>query len=547
MYTATCKFEGKTYTDTKSVVVETKVTHTYGAPVFQWDELVGGGYKCSAAFSCQYGDDVQTIDATVTSKDEITQGTTKCDKVRKTVYTATCKFEGKTYTDTKAVVVETKVTHTYGEPEFNWLGTIEKGYTCEAIFRCKNCTDQQKVVCNVTSQSTDGKVTYTASCKFDEKTFSNTKTVQVEPQPTSGGSQDPQSSGGSQNSQPSVSQGQIPVMDNKPITDLQILNKDIKLVKNHSITLELQITPNDTTETGLRFTSSNDTIATITKERVITGHKAGTAIITVSTADGRLTRKVNVEVGEAASSIQLNHTKLTLVKNETAILSATITPKNVMNKEVQYVSKNKSVATVDQNGKVTAVGTGTTHIMVNTMDGSGIKAKCKVIVKQKVTKLSISSIKAQTYTGKKIKPQVIIKDGNYKLVYGKDYSLKWNSNTKPGKAYITVKGKGNYTGTVKIYFIIKPAKVGLSSVKSSKAKTGVATWKSMEGVTGYKVYFKTSEKGSYKLAGKTKKASYKISKLKSNSTVYVKVRAYKLIDGEYVYGAYSKVIKVKVK
>ena len=529
VYTATCEFEGNTYTDTKTVVVETTVDHTYGEPVFNWEELVGGGYQCKVTFSCKDCADVQTIEATITNQEETTTGTTECNKERKIVYTATCEFEGNTYTDTKTVV-ETTVNHTYGDPEFSWIGTTEKGYTCDAIFTCKTCKDQQKVVCNVTSQSKDGIITYTATCNFNDKSYSNTKTVQVDSQPSPGGSQ-----------------GQLPVVVNKQITDLQILNKDIKLVKNNSISLELQITPKDTTETGLLFTSSNDSIATVTKEGIVTGHQVGTAIITVSTVDGRLTSKVTVEVGELVSSIQLNHTELNLVKNETSRLSATITPNNAIIKEVQYISQDESIATVDQNGKVKAVGTGTTQIIAQSMDGSKITATCVVTVKQKVTKLSISSMKAQSYTGSTLKPEVIIKDGNYQLQYGKDYSLKWKDNKKVGKATITIIGKGYYTGSKKIYFVIKPAKVVLSSVTSSKATTGVATWESMKGVTGYQVSYATSEKGSYKSAGTTTKTSYTISKLKSKSTVYVKVRAYKIIDGKYVYGAYSKVIKVKVK
>lgn len=531
VYTATCEFDGKTYTDTKATGAEQVVIHTYGDPKFNWGELEDGGYKCTATFTCKYGDDVQTIDATVTSKEELTAVDTECHKERKTVYTATCEIEGKTYTDTKTVVLETIVDHTYGDPEFSWIGNTERGYTCDAIFTCKDCKDQQKVTCNVTSQSKDGAIIYTATCNFNNKTYNSTKTVQVSTQP----------------SVPVVTQPQVPITVSKPITNLEILKSDIKLTKNKSISLELQITPSDTTETELQFTSSNDTIATVTNKGIVTGHQTGTAIITVSTVDGRLTKKVNVEVGEPVTSIELNQTKLNLVKKETSLLSATITPDNAIIKEVQFISQDESVATVDSNGKVTAVGIGTTQIIVKSMDGSDITAKCLVTVKQKVTKLSISSIAAQTFTGRVVKPKVIIKDGTYQLQYGKDYSLKWKNNTNVGTAEITVVGKGNYTGTKKIYFIIKPSKVSLSSVKNTKSTAAVATWKSMKGVSGYQVFYATSEKGAYKAAGTTSKTSFTITKLKSNSTVYVKVRAYKKIDGKNVYGAYSKVIKVKVK
>ena len=345
----------------------------------------------------------------------------------------------------------------------------------------------------------------------------------------------------------SVSQPQVFVPVSKPITNLEIKNSDIKLGNNKSIRLELQITPNDTTEKELKFTSSDDTIASVTNEGFVTGHKIGKVIITVSTVDGRLAKTANVEVIEFVTSLNLNHTEIELYKNQSSLLSATFSPDSATTKEVQFSSEDESIATVDQKGNVTAVGVGKTKIIVKSLDGSGITASCLVTVKQKVTKLSIPLIVTQTFTGKAIKPKVIIKDGNYQLKDGKDYSLTWENNTKIGKAKITVVGKGNYVGSKKIYFVIGPSKTELASVKSSNSKTVATEWKLMDGVSGYQVFYATSPKGSYKLAGTTSKTSYTISKLKSKSTVYVKVRAYKKIDGKNVYGAYSKVIKVKVK
>lgn len=524
-----------------------KVGHTYGEPVFSWKDLEGGGYSCTATFTCDYGDDEQTIDATVTSIDDITPGDSDCKKQKKTVYTATCVFEEKTYTDTKETGVEQVVMHTYGEPEFSWVSTTASGYTCDAIFTCKGCKDQQKVSCTVTSQTKGNEIIYTATCNFNNKTYSNTKTVPVNSQPTVPVDPQPPVPVNPQPSVPTDPQPQGPGTVSKPITNLEILNNTIKLGKNKSIKLELQVTPSDTTETELKFTSSNDTIATVSNKGIVTGHQTGTATITVSTVDGRLKRTVNVEVGEPVVSLELNHTKLDLVIKETSLLSVTIKPDNAITKEVLFTSLDESIATVDSKGNVTAVGVGKTQIIAKSMDGSEITAKCYVTVKQKTNNLTISSIVPQTYTGRAIKPEIIIKDGNYQLQDGKDYSLKWKNNTNIGKATITLVGKGNYTGTKKIYFIIKPSKVTLSSVKGAKSTTAVVAWKPIKGVTGYQVFYATSEKGSYKAVGKTSKLSYTLKKQKSNSTIYVKVRAYKKIDGKNVYGAYSNVIKVKVK
>ncbi len=457
--------------------------------------------------------------------------------------------------DTEKVAEQgVKTGHTYSEdtkPVFSWDELEDGGYTCTATVACDECSDIQKLDTNVTSQSQDGTVIYTANCNFDQESYTATKIVEVS-QPTvtvtptvspSTPTVSPPSGGGGGGGGPVY----VPVIVNKPITKLEIMNGNIKLAKNSSIGLQLQITPSDATETGLQYTSSNATIATVSKEGIVTGKQVGTAMITVATQDGHVTAKATVEVGEPVTSIELNHKELYLLINESSLISATLLPNNAINKEVKYISQDASIATVDQMGKITAVSTGTTQIMVKAMDGSEVMATCLVTVQQKVVNLSITSIKTQTYTGKAVKPKVIIKEGDYTLYNGIDYTLKWKNNTKIGKASVTIVGKGNYTGTKTIYFVIKPAKAVLSSLKSSKATTGVVTWKSMQGVSGYQVYYKTSVKDSYKLAGTSKKTSFTISELKSKSTVYVKVRAYTVINGKKVYGNFSDMKKVKVK
>lgn len=80
----------------------------------------------------------------------------------------------------------------------------------------------------------------------------------------------------------------------------------------------------------------------------------------------------------AVKKVTLNKTKLTLKKGKTAVLQASVTPKNATNKKVTYTSSNKTVATVFQNGKVTGKKAGTATI---TAKCGSKKATCKVTVK----------------------------------------------------------------------------------------------------------------------------------------------------------------------
>ena len=79
------------------------------------------------------------------------------------------------------------------------------------------------------------------------------------------------------------------------------------------------------------------------------------------------------------TDITLNSSNLTLVKGNSATLSATVSPSNATNRNVTWSSSNTSVATVSS-GVVTAKAAGTATITCTAADGSGVKATCAVTV-----------------------------------------------------------------------------------------------------------------------------------------------------------------------
>ena len=88
----------------------------------------------------------------------------------------------------------------------------------------------------------------------------------------------------------------------------------------------------------------------------------------------------------------------------------------------------------------------------------------------------ISPPEEQLYTGNALKPDVLLKDNGTTLILGKDYTLSYSANTKLGTAKITVKGKGNYAGSVgNITFIIKEWEYdGLQAYVENQMYTGKA-------------------------------------------------------------------------
>lgn len=82
-------------------------------------------------------------------------------------------------------------------------------------------------------------------------------------------------------------------------------------------------------------------------------------------------------------SITLSMTTAKIKVGEELTLTATITPDDATNKELNWTTSNGDAATVDENGKVSAVGTGTATITATATDGSGVAASCEVTVTEK--------------------------------------------------------------------------------------------------------------------------------------------------------------------
>ena len=255
--------------------------------------------------------------------------------------------------------------------------------------------------------------------------------------------------------------------------------------------------------------------------------------------------KISYKYIKDITSIKLNKTSLFLDKGSSTTLKATINPTNTTDsKELIWTSSNPNVATVNSQGKVTAKANGTTIITAKTVNGK--TASCKVTVKTPVFKLK-ATVKNATYTGKAIKQKITLKDGKKDLKNGKDYTLSYKNNKNTGKATITIKGKGSYSGTKTINFYIVPKKVTISSVKPGKKQLTVK-YKKVTGASGYQIAYSTSKSKGFKyITVSYKTASKVIKKLKSKKNYYVKVRAYKTVGKKKYYGTYSKLKSVKVK
>ncbi len=207
--------------------------------------------------------------------------------------------------------------------------------------------------------------------------------------------------------------------------------------------------------------------------------------------------------------------------------------KNLYVAEIQFWWVNdgkidlQNIKLYDKNGKVIQNNSQTTAMTAAT--------------KKDISSCVISVVKTKTYTGSKIKPSALIKDGSKTLVKGTDYTLSYKNNLQPGKATVVVKGKGNYSGTVNKTFTITPrAPTGITINSNASGQLVIYFDGDDDDKSGYEIYTSLSKDGTYTLNGTTTSNQYTTINLKAGTKYYVKVRAYyENADSKLYYSSYS--------
>ena len=155
--------------------------------------------------------------------------------------------------------------------------------------------------------------------------------------------------------------------------NLEMRVGDVKAIK-------VTVTPETTTDKSVTYESSNPTVASVDENGNVTALSLGTSAITITAkSNPEVKATINVTVvATPAGSITLNKTETTLKATETVDLVATILPETTTDKSITWKSSDEAIATVDANGKVTAVAVGKATITATA--ASGISVECAITV-----------------------------------------------------------------------------------------------------------------------------------------------------------------------
>jgi len=168
------------------------------------------------------------------------------------------------------------------------------------------------------------------------------------------------------------------------VSDISLNKNTLFLIrddpKNNTEILIATISPENATNQIIIWTSSNETVATVSSEGKVTAKAPGTATIIATTEDGGKTASCAVTVTIVqVTEVTLNRTAFTLDEGKSFTLIATVSPINSTNKTVTWTSSNKNVASVDNQGVVRGISSGTATITVTTQDGNKT-ATCVITV-----------------------------------------------------------------------------------------------------------------------------------------------------------------------
>ena len=150
-----------------------------------------------------------------------------------------------------------------------------------------------------------------------------------------------------------------------------------------SFTLVATIEPANATNKTVTWSSSNNTVASVTNMGVVQAKAAGTADITVTTADGGHTATCSFTVTTEdvpLTGLKISPAETHIKVGQAGTLNVKYEPVTATHKEVTWETSDAAIVTVDQNGNIKGVAVGEAIITVKSKQDETVKSTCKVVV-----------------------------------------------------------------------------------------------------------------------------------------------------------------------
>ena len=183
-----------------------------------------------------------------------------------------------------------------------------------------------------------------------------------------------------------------PVTVSQPLQGIALSNIDLVINRTDNADINCTLTPADTTDTDIVFEIADNSIAKLNGSKVVA---AGNGTTTLTAACGKIKANAQITVTTAPTEIQLDSTEGVLTVGNTHTIQTTLLPETTTDTDLAWSVNDESIATVDENGTVTAQSPGNCVVTAATPDGA-LKATYSLTVKAKQTVKAASNTSTTT-------------------------------------------------------------------------------------------------------------------------------------------------------
>ena len=275
-------------------------------------------------------------------------------------------------------------------------------------------------------------------------------------------------------------------------TKITLNQTQVEIMPGQSFVLTAEVSPQNTHNKDLVWSSSNSLIATVDQYGNVIGKKEGEVVITVKTKEGSISATAKIKVFTVkATKITLNETQVELMAGQSFGLTAEVSPQNTQNKGIVWSSSNSSIATVDQYGNVIAKTEGTVQITAKSSENPNISASCSIkVIPARAVSISLSEHLRSLDIGGTFTIFATVFPNNVK-----NKGIIWSSSN-PKIASVDQNGvvKAISSGTVEIIATSQdnPSVINSCTVMVKELDSGVKVGKTSSSITNINGYYTAS-------------------------------------------------------
>ena len=187
-----------------------------------------------------------------------------------------------------------------------------------------------------------------------------------------------------------------PVTVNQPLKAIKLDDIALETNGHTSETVAYTLEPADTTEDDVTLSVADESIAKLEGNKLVAVSDGSTKITATS---GIVKTSARVTVTTKVEQIALSKTEGVLTVGNSVTVTATVTPNNATNTTVNWTSSDEKVATVDSNGKVTAVAAGNATITATSESDGDVSADYALTVNKAAAKPATNYSRTGSSTG----------------------------------------------------------------------------------------------------------------------------------------------------